>query len=225
MTKYSRPSSSKELNDFEYARGWAFRDLRKAGRREDDIEEALVAEKRLEWTRTAFGKMVRISDDFVAPVSKAQCSSRVRKARLHVNKVPTPAPPSRKMENAMPVDFVYDINVRRKLREAIDSERRMLLIETKAKEERLRASNQWVYDATDNSKKKNPTSRTTPIASVSSVKSVEPSRSHPKHTQSCSDLSTRDDLAGKTENYLYSRLVHSEILQFEQRLLEACRDK
>lgn len=198
------------------------------GNRQDEIEEAILTEKRLEWTRTAFGKMVRISDDFVPPVSKAHCPSRVRKTRARIKKIPAPALPTKKTMVDLPVDFVYDINVRRKLREAIDLERRMLLSETKAKEERLRASNHWIFDANKELKRN---SRTTPTgcnlasASVASIESFASTRSRSKHSQSCSQLSTREKIKEKNERDFYSRLVEHEILQFEQRVLEARRER
>ncbi|KAJ8561594.1 hypothetical protein ON010_g8086 [Phytophthora cinnamomi] len=54
-----------------------------------------------------------------------------------------PKKPSGKSEkpNAEPVDFVYDINVRRKLREQLDAERMRVLHEATAREARLRAEN------------------------------------------------------------------------------------
>ncbi|GMF65311.1 unnamed protein product [Phytophthora lilii] len=52
---------------------------------------------------------------------------------------------------AEPVDFVYDINVRRKLREQLDAERRRLLQEATARETELRAENKWVFDKRDTS--------------------------------------------------------------------------
>ncbi|KAE9330212.1 hypothetical protein PR003_g15370 [Phytophthora rubi] len=50
-----------------------------------------------------------------------------------------------------PVDFVYDINVRRKLREQLDAERRRVLHEATARETRLRAQNKWVFDKREKS--------------------------------------------------------------------------
>lgn len=47
---------------------------------------------------------------------------------------------------AEPVDFVYDIGVRRKLREEIDSERTKTLQDAAAKEAQLRAAHKWVHD-------------------------------------------------------------------------------
>lgn len=57
-------------------------------------------------------------------------------------------------KDSEPVDFVYDIDVRRKLREEIDSERAKILHDTTLKEAELRAANKWVYDKTDRPERK-----------------------------------------------------------------------
>lgn len=57
-------------------------------------------------------------------------------------------------KDSEPVDFVYDINVRRKLREEIDSERIKILHDATLKEAELRTANKWVYDKTDRPERK-----------------------------------------------------------------------
>ncbi|KAG1698052.1 hypothetical protein DVH05_015535 [Phytophthora capsici] len=52
---------------------------------------------------------------------------------------------------AEPVDFVYDIKTRRKLRDQLDAERRRVLLEAKAREAKLRAESKWVFDKRDKS--------------------------------------------------------------------------
>ncbi|KAG7377599.1 hypothetical protein PHYPSEUDO_011415, partial [Phytophthora pseudosyringae] len=57
-------------------------------------------------------------------------------------------PSSRKQPKptADPIDFVYDINVRRRLREQVDAERSRILQEATAREAKLRAQSRWVFD-------------------------------------------------------------------------------
>lgn len=53
---------------------------------------------------------------------------------------------SANVSHASPVDYVYDINVRRRLREKIDYDRAKALHDATEKESQLRAANKWVYD-------------------------------------------------------------------------------
>lgn len=52
---------------------------------------------------------------------------------------------------AEPVDFVYDMRTRRRLREEIDNERKQLREDTMARESQLRVQNKWVAADSDKS--------------------------------------------------------------------------
>jgi hypothetical protein len=139
---------------------------------------------------TAFGGVVKIPSDFVAPTAS---SSSTRPQQKTTNTPPriyrkratgprasssakthpsggcsskpsvsptnnTPRCPQHKKrphksgkKSSEPVDFVYDVNVRRRLREQLDAERRQILQEANAREARLRAENKWVFDKRDTS--------------------------------------------------------------------------
>lgn len=64
------------------------------------------------------------------------------------------SPRSPVKKDSKPVDFVYDVNVRRKLRDEIDNERAKVLHDAAVKEARLRAAHKWVYDKADQSDRK-----------------------------------------------------------------------
>ncbi|KAG6620736.1 uncharacterized protein IUM83_11675 [Phytophthora cinnamomi] len=111
-----------------------------------------------------------------------------------------PKKPSGKSEkpNAEPVDFVYDINVRRKLREQLDAERMRVLHEATAREARLRAENKWVFDKRDTSPPRRKQAwqssssprKKPPTASLHAAKSSTPHPCpHSQHTASSSSFS------------------------------------
>lgn len=75
-------------------------------------------------------------------------------AQSSTKKKNSPHDASLPRKDSEPVDFVYDINVRRKLREEIDSKRIKILHDTTLKEAELRAANKWVYDKTDRPERK-----------------------------------------------------------------------
>lgn len=85
-----------------------------------------------------------------ASSSSSHKNKRLGSAQASIKKKNSPQdaslPPRKESE---PVDFVYDIDVRRRLREEIDSERAKIRYDATLKEAELRAANKWVYDKTD----------------------------------------------------------------------------
>ncbi|KAG6962299.1 hypothetical protein JG688_00008655 [Phytophthora aleatoria] len=168
-----------DLDRFTESMGWTFRNL------DDRGGTGLYDE--IDISRTAFGNIVEIPNDFVAPTitaskSRTRHESSSNFSRIHCKRAAGPAssssarihpgdgqsscdpqPPlqSRRWGHKAstkpakpqtePVDFVYDINVRRKLREQLDADRRNNLLKAKAQEAALRAENKWVFDKRDKS--------------------------------------------------------------------------
>ncbi|KAG3191501.1 hypothetical protein PC128_g10912 [Phytophthora cactorum] len=168
-----------DLDRFTESMGWTFRNL------DDRGGTGLYDE--IDISRTAFGNIVEIPNDFVAPTitaskSRTRHESSSNFSRIHRKRAAGPAssssarihpgdgqsscdpqPPlqSRRRGHKAstkpakpqtePVDFVYDINVRRKLREQLDADRRNNLLKAKAREAALRAENKWVFDKRDKS--------------------------------------------------------------------------
>lgn len=149
-------------------------------------------------SRTAFGNVVKIPNDFVPPAittsnrrkhpnlstnpTRAYCIRATRRnassssANIHPvdcqssRNQPPPLQFSRRAKaHTEPVDYVYDINVRRRLREQVDADRRNNLLKAKAREATLRAENKWVFDKRDRTppRRKRAWQRSGPIPQVS----------------------------------------------------------
>ncbi|KAL3661629.1 hypothetical protein V7S43_013388 [Phytophthora oleae] len=144
--------------------GWTFREELGAPRDEEDL------------SRTGFGDAVEIPDDFIAPSRTITRQKPSKSSYIHRKRASGHTSSTSKTHSgdswslsdqsslqhkkrlykankpaAEPVDFVYDINMRRKLREQLDAERRNVLLEAKAREAKLRSESKWVFDKRDNS--------------------------------------------------------------------------
>ncbi|ETV99297.1 hypothetical protein H310_08029 [Aphanomyces invadans] len=149
------PSTSSEAIDaFEHGLGLSIRGFKKA---------CAFAQKdaalHLDNVRTAFGTACTVPDDFVPPFDNNNAllhdTTNPNLTYLHercpkpAKQRPQSAAPRRSggtqpKPKSLPVDFVYDIDIRKQLRTAIDAERRDLLRATQAREALLRDANQWL---------------------------------------------------------------------------------
>ncbi|ETI49243.1 hypothetical protein F443_06843 [Phytophthora nicotianae P1569] len=217
----------KDLDRFNESMGWTFRNL-------DDREDTglYTPSDEKDTCRTAFGNVVEIPSDFVAPdIAASKTRTRHKstsKPSQFYRKRATGLTPSSSAKTypvddqfvcdqqpplqskkrghktsskpaklqTMPVDYVYDINVRRKLREQVDADRRNNLLKAKAREAALRAENKWVFDKRDKSPPRRQQAwlssspgKQIPIKSISSSTRTE-SASSKRPSSSCSSRST-----------------------------------
>lgn len=143
--------------------GWSFRQLNV---KPPPVDSEMLAVKHRDLLRTAFDDQVALPQDFIAPRSTI-ASRKKSKAKTCVDETSrvysrhdtgltatraaahSPSSSSKKHPTVGrndPVDFVYDLNVRRKLREQIENERTSVRQEVKAKQTRLKAANLWLNE-------------------------------------------------------------------------------
>ncbi|KDO23591.1 hypothetical protein SPRG_10786 [Saprolegnia parasitica CBS 223.65] len=104
----------------------------------------------LDATKSAFGAMVAIDPAFVPPqttrTKKEKTLSRASSSQSRDPARTTYRPQSAARARAAPVDFVYDMDTRKELRQALDKERKELLQQAQERERKLRDANLWLHD-------------------------------------------------------------------------------
>ncbi|RQM23715.1 hypothetical protein B5M09_003918 [Aphanomyces astaci] len=158
------PSVAEAIDAFEHGLGLSIRGFKKAcafakkGRPCHPCRRVLTchadASLHLDAVRTAFGTPCACPQDFVPPLdNNSDLSSDINKGKQNETRPSTksskPRPQSAAAKRSgrkptIPVDFVYDVDVRKQLRAAIDAERRDVLHATQAREAKLREANQWL---------------------------------------------------------------------------------
>ncbi|CEG36000.1 uncharacterized protein PHALS_00322 [Plasmopara halstedii] len=156
-----------DLDRFNESMGWTIKNR-------DGIDtEHHVSQPCQDFSRSAFGNIAKIPDDFVAPTNSSSMtrgqkslfpSNRKRTGKfiadsnteaqriVESERIQQPPISSKKTRlrkiklKSEPVDFVYDINVRRKLREQLDADRREVLHKANAREAMLRSKKMWIFD-------------------------------------------------------------------------------
>lgn len=152
--------------------GWSFRELN--GKASCNVDPETLASKQRDLVRTAFDEQVDMPLEFVSPRSGATVSRKKSKPKTCVDQrqttriyskhdtgptstrataqshsSPRKKPgewPAAAVRSNEPVDYVYDVNVRRKLRDQIDHERVSVRQEVKAKQTQLKAANMWLNE-------------------------------------------------------------------------------
>lgn len=149
--------------------GWSFRQLN--GKASHNLDPETLATKQRDLVRTAFDEQVDLPPEFVSPRSAATASRKKSKTksccvetttRIYSKHDTGPTTTRATAQGASsvrknhgerpairsnePVDFVYDVNVRRKLREQIDHERASVRQEVKAKQTQMKAANLWLNE-------------------------------------------------------------------------------
>ncbi|OQR97746.1 hypothetical protein ACHHYP_10106 [Achlya hypogyna] len=102
----------------------------------------------LDTTKSALGATTAIDPAFVPSRSEKKPKKSKPALPARSNQSPDTKPPkARHRQSAKaPVDFVYDVDVRKELRAALDEERKGLLQQAQARERALRDANLWLYD-------------------------------------------------------------------------------
>ncbi|EQC36593.1 hypothetical protein SDRG_06037 [Saprolegnia diclina VS20] len=100
----------------------------------------------LDATKSAFGATVAIDPAFVPPQARPKKQKAPSRAPSNQSRDPTRRPQSAARTKAAPVDFVYDVDTRKALRQALDKERRELLQQAQERERTLRDANLWLHD-------------------------------------------------------------------------------
>ena len=174
--------------------GWAFRDLSLHDDDDELLHPTRQSDEELdrELTHTALDERVKIPREFVAPHSSSNNATASKKPKKKTTtatpmahstvyskhasskraptqlKKPTRRNRSRspdRLEDPADVDFVYDLNTRRALRERMDAERIHTLHKAVEKETQLRADHKWISDGTPPRKQAwQTTTTTTPTA-------------------------------------------------------------
>ncbi|KAH9113879.1 hypothetical protein LEN26_012004 [Aphanomyces euteiches] len=139
-----RPEVLEDIDIFEHSLGLRVRGFKKACTKKD-------AAMKLDEKRSAFGTTLNTPSDFVP--SKPVVDNNRKKTRpqsASSTRRPQSASCARKYETTrpeeLPIDFVYDLETRKKLRAAIDSERHELLELNQEREQDLRDADLWLVD-------------------------------------------------------------------------------
>ncbi|DAZ98961.1 TPA: hypothetical protein N0F65_000493 [Lagenidium giganteum] len=169
---YSITSALAQLTQFDCMMGLSLRPLTQAAQDPQSQADTNDDEK---LRRTAFGAPVELPPDFVGPISpkpRDKCkdkkqhhprgngsSSSSSSGNSNGNGHHTPAPSDQKRRMVRrtprtceprpkkePVDFIYDVDVRRQLAQQMETDRIQLLKQANDKEARLRAAQLWLVE-------------------------------------------------------------------------------
>ncbi|OQS00579.1 hypothetical protein THRCLA_21675 [Thraustotheca clavata] len=144
MYKKAHRSSQREIEEFEENNGISIQAFKATCQ-----YYPKPVEIQLDARKSAFGATIAIDPEFV-PCRIEQPQERVHKQR----KAKEPQKITRKQPLPQkPVDFVYDLDTRKQLREALDKERMELIQQTKEREKTLRVANLWLFDRRGEGKK------------------------------------------------------------------------